>query len=86
MIHEKAPLFNKKRVFTFKISSIIKEHVWTLMIKHSNTIKKKTLYNRKTLKRFNKNALTASDCPPSIFSQGIQRLDVSRGDFRNPWG
>lgn len=55
MIHEKALMFNKKRVFTFKISSTIKEHAWTLMMKHSNTIKKKTLYNSKTSKRFNKN-------------------------------
>lgn len=67
MIYEKVFMFNKKRVFIFKILSIIKEYVWILMMKYLNIIKKKILYNSKILKWFNKNVFIVFDCFFFIF-------------------
>lgn len=66
MIYEKVFMFNKKRVFIFKILSIIKEYVWFLM-KYLNIIKKKILYDSKILKWFNKNVFIVFDCFFFIF-------------------
>lgn len=66
MIYEKVFMFNKKRVFIFKILSIIKEYVWFLM-KYLNIIKKKILNDSKILKWFNKNVFIVFDCFFFIF-------------------